>query len=238
MVNEEYNPTYQQDGTNYPDGNIYYPANGQQVLGVNNYVSPTSSFIQVLGSDNIIGNGCQFVSIANSSGCVIQGGLTNVSIVNSSGVTVTESNIQYIAGKRIPADSVYISIKRTLTAAEVKTSFSSPIDLVAAPGAGKAIEYLSCFARLNYNSIAFDAGVMSLRYPSSVNALAVSGDGSWPSGFTANSIYRLGAYDYILTSSMGDMIENEALRFGFYAADATTGDSTMDVYLTYRIVTL
>ena len=237
MVNEEYNPTYQQDDISYPDGNIYYPANGQQVLGVNNYVSPTASFIQVLGSDNSIGNACQFVSLSNSSGCIIQGGLTNVHLVNTSGVTVTESNIQYVAGKRIPADSVFISIKRTLTAAEVLTSFSSPIDLVAAPGAGKAIEYISCFARLNYNSVAFDAGVMALKYPSSVNLLAVTGDGNWPNASTGG-ISRLGAYDFNLSLIMGDIIANEALIFGFYVADATVGDSTMDVYLTYRIVTL
>ena len=100
MVNEEYNPTYYQDGAVYPDGNIYYPENGQQVLGFNNYVSPSASFVSVHGSENTIGNDSRYISLVNSSGCIVQGGLQNVSILNSSGVIVTEGNVSYVRGVR------------------------------------------------------------------------------------------------------------------------------------------
>lgn len=68
---------------------------GNTIIGARNYVDITAERILISGIQNSVGANCRDITISNSSGCIVNGGLYNVSIVNSSGVTVTESNITY-----------------------------------------------------------------------------------------------------------------------------------------------
>lgn len=247
MVNEEYAPTFYDDGISYPDGNIYYPNNGQQVMGINNYVSPSASFVQVLGSENVVGNDSRFVSIVNSSGINVQGGLQNVSVINSSGVTITESNVSYVRNLKFNEANIYQTIKVTLTAAQLATGYTVPIQVIAAPGAGKIIDPISCFAHLRFNSVAYDVPYL---YLNQVANTALLGCG-W-NGIGAGASFLQSAADaftkfagvpddtaYNYTNLYGSITENTALyaQIG-NGLDPTTGDSEIDLYITYRIVTL
>ena len=247
MVNEEYNPTYYEDGISYPDGNIYYPNNGQQVSGINNYVSPSASFVQVLGSENVVGNDSRFVSIVNSSGINVQGGLQNVSVINSSGVTITEGNVAYVRNIRMSEQNIYQVVKVTLTAAQLATGYTVPIQVIAAPGAGKIIDPISAFAHLRFNSVAYD---VSFLYLNQVVNTAILGCGY--NGIGAGAPFLTSAADaytkfsgipddlsYSYANLYGSMLPNTALYAQIGAgSDPTTGDSEIDLYITYRIVTL
>lgn len=77
----------------YPGGNatpVVTPSG--VVIGWNNVVPESATGIFIMGSYNGVGEQSQNITILNSSGCIVAGGLVNVFIYNSSGVTVTESN--------------------------------------------------------------------------------------------------------------------------------------------------
>ena len=67
-----------------PKGNIN--------LGDNNSIAQSAKNILVIGSNNVIGEKCENISVLQSSGCVVLGGLVNVSVEHSSGITASESN--------------------------------------------------------------------------------------------------------------------------------------------------
>lgn len=61
-------------------------------LGDNNIIADSAKNIMVIGFNNTVGEKCVNISVLQSSGCVVAGGLVNVSIEHSSGITVTEDN--------------------------------------------------------------------------------------------------------------------------------------------------
>lgn len=64
------------------------------IIGWDNIVAESATGIFVVGSNNTIGERAQNITLLNSSGCIVVGGLVNVTVFNSSGVTVTDSNIK------------------------------------------------------------------------------------------------------------------------------------------------
>jgi hypothetical protein len=81
-------------GTTFNNNQI---ADGAIVSGRNNIVSSGDGVI-VSGESNVIGVGSKNLSILASTGVTILGGVSNVSVTNSSGITVTESNVTYNNG--------------------------------------------------------------------------------------------------------------------------------------------
>jgi hypothetical protein len=71
--------------------------NGNVVIGTN-YVHATARNVIVSGYDNVVGAYSDMINILSSSGVVVSSGLSNVSVINTSGVTITQSNVQYING--------------------------------------------------------------------------------------------------------------------------------------------
>lgn len=90
---------------------------GNTIIGVRNYVDITAERILISGIQNSVGANCRDITINNSSGCIVNGGLYNVSIVNSSGVTVTESNITY--NNNIIVNAVTGGVKQITASDEV-----------------------------------------------------------------------------------------------------------------------
>lgn len=239
MVNEEYNPIYAQDENTYPDGNIYYPMNGQKVLGKNNIISSEASFVDIIGSNNIVNPNCSYISLVNSSGCIVNGGCNNVSLINSSGVIVEASNYTAIRNAPINEENIVISLKRTLTAAELATGNSMPIEVIPAPGAGKVIEIISGFAKLRFNSVPYDAAnitlsMLGMNY--SILSAQFDSQGNYFPIAANDTISKFRIFEYPQPDY--GYIENTAFFAGFWAGDPTTGDSEIDIYITYRIVTL
>ena len=235
MVNEEYNPIYANDQNTYPDGNIYYPMNGQKVLGQNNYIDAKASFINVQGNDNIVGPDCTYISLVNSSGCIVDGGVNNVSLVNSSGVTVSASNYTRINNLDIDSKSIVQVAEIEISAAELMIFVSVPIQILPAPGVGKVIEVMSAMGYYLFNTTAYDnmsnivIGNNNLASGGQMqsNALIMSGASSMLFRFGIDINY------YFL-----DMLENDPLYVSAVGLDPTVGDGTLKIYLTYRIVTL
>jgi hypothetical protein len=79
------------DGPTDDGGGFSSPLN--RVMGSGNRIGATSRGVFVTGNDNSVGELCERVSILNSSGCTVMGGLSDVSIENSSGITVYQTGV-------------------------------------------------------------------------------------------------------------------------------------------------
>jgi len=55
------------------------------------------------------------VSILNSSGVAVLGGLSNVSVINTNDVTITESNVSYIDGVRMMGKNNVFTLTQNAT---------------------------------------------------------------------------------------------------------------------------
>ena len=80
------------------NGNKYPPFQGK-VSGRENSVGHSVTAFKIVGSNNTIGEGSRNIVILGDRNEVI-GGLHNVQLINTNGVTITESNTTFINGKQ------------------------------------------------------------------------------------------------------------------------------------------
>jgi len=130
-----------------------------------------------------------------------------------------------------------IGVKKSLTAAQIKTGNSSPIviaDYVAlALAAGHVLEPVSGFAKLTYGTVAFDGALGDLQINCAAGgALLSTGD-----GFVKGTATKLVKLNFPLLVALPEVSAGGNL-FIQTSEDSTVGDSTIDVYLSYRIVKL
>ena len=147
---------------------------------------------------------------------------------------VSEWNGATFDTKSILGSGFTLHKKVSLTASQIKTISTVPISLIDAPGVGKAIEVVSAFLRFNYGTVTFDA---SFSYEVSLYADTAGGR----QYSTANNILNRTS-DTMQTfdkdaSTAAQLLENKAI-FIDGGDDSTVGDSTMDIYINYRIITL
>ena len=79
------------------DGNVGQSRTAE-VNGEANYIDPTAKNIEILGDRNEVRGDAVGVKIVNGNNNVIDAGVRNVTLINSSGLTITEDNVTYING--------------------------------------------------------------------------------------------------------------------------------------------
>ena len=80
------------------NGNKYPPFQGK-VSGRDNTVGHSVTAFKVVGSNNRIGEGSRNIVILGDGNEVV-GGLHNVQLINTNGVTITDSNVTFVSGKQ------------------------------------------------------------------------------------------------------------------------------------------
>lgn len=124
-------------------------------------------------------------------------------------------------------------IKKTLSSAQLLSSFSSPIEIVAAPGADKIAFGTFMIAKTNYGSIPYATHInMRLLW----NGVTASFDDSVTISRAEDYIQILEFYNSIATPKGNAVNKNLVLKTT--TGNPTAGDGTMDIYLWYRILTL
>lgn len=123
------------------------------------------------------------------------------------------------------------TVKLTIPVASVKTGNSVPILIIAAPGAGYAIDPISLCVKNDFQTVAYNGanGIVRLitdtgtlpHFDNTVNII------------TAGSDTFLKLYDN--TGAGADMIENKAIKVKL-GADHALGDGIITVYVTYQII--
>jgi hypothetical protein len=124
--------------------------------------------------------------------------------------------------------------ERTLTAAELKALYTTPLALVAAPGATKCLAVVEVFAKYVFTTTAFTgSNNLEFRYTSSNGAKATA---------DINASFLLSASGTNYRSVKGIVTEqtpvvNAPIVIDVPSADPAQGLGTMKVTVVYRVVT-
>jgi hypothetical protein len=124
--------------------------------------------------------------------------------------------------------------KLTIATADVLTLNTTPIEIVAAPGAGYAIEVISASMKMVYVSATYATNT-SLEL---ITAGATNSQASTVIKNSASTIRRFADATTLASATATQLVENAALNVTVASGDPTAGDSDITVYCTYRIITL
>ena len=124
--------------------------------------------------------------------------------------------------------------KLTIATADVLHLNTTPIEIVAAPGAGYAIEVISASMKMVYVSATYATNT-SLEL---ITAGATNSQASTVIKNSASTIRRFADATTLASATATQLVENAALNVTVASGDPTAGDSDITVYVTYRIITL
>jgi len=124
-------------------------------------------------------------------------------------------------------------IKIPITSAQILALNTTPIVLVSAPGVGKLVKVLDCFLRYNFVTSEYNTNIdPTVKY-------TTDGDSSLFDyiGLLSNteSQIRSGGNNMAFNTKL---FVNDSVELVSISGDPLDGDSTIDVYIAYQIITL
>ena len=137
--------------------------------------------------------------------------------------------------------NVPLVVERSLTNAEIKALNTTPISLVAAPGAGKAIMVESVISSLTYATAAFATNTdLEIRYDDSTAGDATGAEATVDS---LDAILLKTASAIFVTPGLGgaldaEVTQNKGITAKVATGNPATGGGTMKIKVIYRIVSL
>lgn len=179
---------------------------------------------------------------AKSSGQILVGDGTDlVSVAVSGDVTLASNGAVTIAANAVDSsmmDPVVIKTERVvISTANILAMNGAPVDVVTAPGAGIAIEFISATIAYTHDTADYTGGGdITINYS---GGSAVSGVITKTNSFgaSANKIFRVGKTaetELELSSNTALVITNATGAF----TDPGTAAGTANLYVTYRMVAL
>lgn len=132
------------------------------------------------------------------------------------------------------ADLALRHTKVTLSSAQILSMVTTPVTLVAAQGAGTVIFPVSYSLRVNYGTSAYTAGAIRIGTGADFDQLASVSN---VLSVTQNTFFR----GFCATAdSVGgtNTAANTACKITCAGSDPTGGNGTLDVYLSYYVITL
>jgi len=157
-------------------------------------------------------------------------------------LNVTDARLYTRAGSTIKEIGLQNSLvgtlqyaTKTLTSAEILALGTTPITLVAAPGAGKAIFVKNVYSRINYNTTAYaTVGTMYLKINGASDVVGEIGQ-----SILSSTVTRFGKFyidsDFFVNNINTVVLENASLRINT-SANPTAGNSTIDLLVEYQIL--
>ena len=128
--------------------------------------------------------------------------------------------------------SVPYTVKKSITSPQLLALNTTPIEVIAAPGAGKAIQVLGAFIAYTYVTAAYATNTtLLLVNENGTNEIATDG-GSLISDTANNKGYMT------ISGGLNSIVTNDAVVIETQTGDPTAGSGTIDVYVTYQIITL
>lgn len=122
----------------------------------------------------------------------------------------------------------------SLSAADISTLVSSPVQIVASPGIGKAIEIISAMGSFTYNSVAYD----------NLAAIIIGSTAPTDGQVVSNNFILSGASSIIfkfgtdISTYNLVILEDTPIYVSAVGTDPTVGDGTLTIDILYRTITL
>ena len=212
-------------------------SSGVVITGEDNIVQDGASGVVIHGYNNTVGFGNKNLFIQGSRNTIAPN-LENISLINSDGQTITESNVSYFNdAKFIRANNtgVIYSASLSIPTASVLTLFATPLDIVAAPGAGYAIEVVAASFYSAFVSAAYATNTtMQL-----INDTATTAQFDVLINYTVTNHRKFGTVALTAGGAAAtQIIENKSLKIKVASGNPTAGNSALNIYLLYRIITL
>lgn len=218
------------------------------LIGWFTYDASTDAFVSVAANggisntlpsgDIIVGNGSNVATAVAMSG--------DVHISNTGATTIQPGAVtgSKIANNAVDYAQLALDVAATatvsLTAAQINGMYAVPVQLLASPGAGKLIIIDSILWDIAFVSAQYAAGgAIAAQYGNTIHGggpaasgtlAAASLNGVAASGFLSNA-GSAGLLNVTATAS-----ENTAVFLSNATAAFTTGDSTVNLYIKYRIL--
>ena len=224
---------------------IYYST---AQFGFFTYDATTDAFVSLAangGLSNTLPSGDIFVG--NASNVATAAAMSGDATLSNTGVLTIGAGA--VTGSKIASNAVdyanlaldvAASATVALTAAQVNGMYATPVQLIAAPGAGKLIII---------DSILWDVAFVSAQYAAGGAIAAQYGNTIHGAGPLASSTLAAATLNGVAASSfLGeagsspvlDVTKTASLNTAVYISNAsaafTTGDSTINLYIRYRIV--
>jgi len=173
---------------------------------------------------------CPTCATYTNAVCVLYDG-PYLSTLEINPLTDLEEVIQVIDAK-INDIQPPLQTKVSLSSAQILTLGSSPVTLVPAQGAGKVIIPISVVLNYNFVTSAYSTVTnLFIASPSSPTSITRNG----VLGFVSDAC----TFDAPINSGASNALTgNEALIITTTGGNPTGGDSTLDVYVTYVIITI
>ena len=104
------------------------------------------------------------------------------------------------------------------------------VNIIAAPGAGKAIQIVSASIKMDFNTTAYS-------FPAPLQFTVLAG---LPQMTILNTVVNVSTnvFSTVIPIASGFIAENTAVKLTTSAPSATTGDSNVDFDILYRIITV
>lgn len=130
-----------------------------------------------------------------------------------------------------------LEAKVSLTSAQIHTLHTSPVIAIPAPGPGHFVKVLQAYIVYTYGTTPYVTGLERSLYLSTVvNGLSFAWAPDFLDQTTSSVITGLNSEGY----QPGIVLDNQPLYVGLDRADPTgaSGDGTMVIYITYKIVAI
>ena len=224
---------------------IYY-ATAQ--IGWFTYDATTDSFVALadVGLSATLPSGDIFVG--NASNVATAAAMSGDATLSNTGVLTIGAGA--VTGSKIAANTVdYANIAPdvaatatvALTAAQVNGMYATPVQLLPAPGAGKLIIIDSILWDVAFVSAQYAAGgAIAAQYGNTIHGAGPAASATLAAA-TLNGVAASSFLGEAGSSTVLDVAKTASLNTAVYISNAsaafTTGDSTVNLYIRYRIVT-
>lgn len=126
----------------------------------------------------------------------------------------------------------------SLTSAQILALFTTPIQIVAAPGAGKYIEWMSCSSTITFVTTAYATNLNIILISEGSAAGSYVGTEQLSLPATATRTVKIKHDNAVSSTSALQIITNAALQVSVLTGNPTAGDGSIKLRIIYRIVTI